>query len=222
MLALCDRCRDQPGFAFPQAQNAQPLEERFLLGVGTHQGLGGCRQFARLCACHQHRADQATRPQRVPRRLFRGRISNCRAAGWVSRPNRAGWKHRSSPGSQGQFSSSRSAIISSRIHSRRRPTKPGSASPITPRRRRNRLPRSARCSNCGTNGICRTRKIRRSPPRTIWRWRKAARPAVKRGCPNAPFVVGAIGDDPGLGTGPISILQTRRAEIRRWHLDPSL
>jgi len=38
---MCGLCV-AAGLSYPaDAQNAQPLDQRFLLGVGTHQGLGG-------------------------------------------------------------------------------------------------------------------------------------------------------------------------------------
>ncbi|WP_375161648.1 hypothetical protein [Bradyrhizobium sp. RDT46] len=84
------------------AQQAQPLDARFLLGVGTHQGLGGP-----VSARGYVPSENVAQIKQLGLNAFRDDFPwsdfETGAAGWGSRPGSAGWNRKSGPASRAPF-----------------------------------------------------------------------------------------------------------------------
>lgn len=186
------------GFAIPSvsAQGAQPLESRLLLGVGTHQGLGG----------------PTSKRGYVPAT----NIGQIRELGATSFRDDFSWSDFELPGRRLGFAAPLSRLEAQIKSDVARPVLilgaghhlvPNSNPPTTDEARQRFVDYAVAAAQSVAN---------RKPIFELWNeWNIATRknpefnaenyvalaqatyPAVKRALPNAPFVVGAIGDDPG-------------------------
>lgn len=185
-----------PGDRSARAQTVQPLQDRFLLGVGTHQGLGG--------AVGKRGYVPATN------------IRQMQELGVTSFRDDLSWSDFELPGRRLGFAAPLGRLEAQINAHVARPILilgaghhlvPNSTPPTTDEARQRFV----------DYAIAAARSLGGSPPLfELWNeWNIEARknpafnaenylalaqatyPAVKRMAPNAPFVVGAIGDDPG-------------------------
>ena len=178
------------------AQQAQPLENRFLLGTGTHQGLGGpvsSRGYVPSVNIGQIK--------QLGFNAFRDDFpwSDFELAG-----RRMGFTPRLSRlDAQVQSGVARPLLILAFGHH----LVPNSTPPTTDEARRRFADYAAAAAQSvapqhpvfelWNEWNLAAKKDAAFSPENYLALAQAAQPAVKRGAPNAPFVVGAIGDDPG-------------------------
>jgi hypothetical protein len=179
-----------------QAQNARPLEDRFLLGVGTHQGLGGV----------------------VSKRGYAPavNIKQIKELGLTAFRDDFPWSDFELPGRPPGFTALLGRLETQIKSGVARPVLilafghhlvPNSNPPTTDEARQ----RFANYATAAAQSVSAQRPIfelwnewniaaRQNPAFSAENYlalAKVTQPAVKRVLPNAPFIVGAIGDDPG-------------------------
>src|SRR3954451_13484181 len=178
------------------AQRAQPLQDRFLLGVGTHQGLGG---------------PVSSRGYVPP-----ANIAQIKELGFNAFRDDFPWSDFELPGGRMGFTS-RLGRLETQIKSGvARPLLilafghhlvPDSSPPTTDEARQ----RFAEYVSTAARSVAAQHPIfelwnewnlaaRKNPAFSAENYlalAKVAQPALKRALPDAPFIVGAIGDDPG-------------------------
>lgn len=178
------------------AQQAQPLQGRFLLGVGTHQGLGG--------------------PVSPRGYVPSANITQIKQLGFNAFRDDFPWSDFELPGGRMGFTAQLGRLDAQVKSGVARPLLilafghhlvPNSSPPTTDEARR----RFADYAAAAAQSVAPQHPIfelwnewnlaaKKDPAFSADNYlalAQAAQPAVKRAAPNAPFVVGAIGDDPG-------------------------
>ncbi|TCU78240.1 hypothetical protein EDE08_10119 [Bradyrhizobium sp. R2.2-H] len=178
------------------AQHAQPLDARFLLGVGTHQGLGGP-----VSARGYVPAENVAQIKQLGLNSFRDDFpwsdfeTAGRRMGFTSRLGRLE--------AQVKSGVARPLLILAFGHH----LVPNSSPPTTDEARQRFADYAAAAAQSvvaqhplfelWNEWNMAAKKDAAFSPENYLALAEAARPAVKRVAPNAPFLVGALGDDPG-------------------------
>jgi hypothetical protein len=178
------------------AQHAQPLDARFLLGVGTHQGLGGP-----VSARGYVPAENIAQIKQLGLNSFRDDFpwsdfeTAGRRMGFTPRLGRLEAQVRSGV--------ARPLLILAFGHH----LVPNSSPPTTDEARQRFADYAAAAAQSvvaqhplfelWNEGNLAAKKDAAFSPENYLALAEIARPAVKRVAPNAPFLVGALGDDPG-------------------------
>ncbi|MDX3967854.1 MAG: hypothetical protein QHD01_14780 [Bradyrhizobium sp.] len=178
------------------AQHAQPLDARFLLGVGTHQGLGGP-----VSARGYVPAENIAQIKQLGLNSFRDDFpwSDFETAG-----RRMGFTPRLGRlEAQVRSGAARPLLILAFGHH----LVPNSSPPTTDEARQRFADYAAAAAQSvvaqhplfelWNEWNLAAKKDAAFSPENYLALAEAARPAVKRVAPNAPFLVGALGDDPG-------------------------
>ncbi|MEY9182659.1 hypothetical protein ABIG06_004243 [Bradyrhizobium sp. USDA 326] len=178
------------------AQHAQPLDARFLLGVGTHQGLGG--------------------PVSARGYVPAENIAQIKQLGFNSFRDDFPWSDFETPGRRMGFTPKLGRLEAQVRSGVARPLLilafghhlvPNSSPPTTDEARQRFADYAAAAAQSvvaqhplfelWNEWNLAAKKDAAFSPENYLALAEAARPAVKRVAPNAPFLVGALGDDPG-------------------------